>query len=48
MLAVEAQGHEILTVEWLQSNICRCTSYQEIRDAVKLMYDDTLSNGASK
>lgn len=21
--------------EWLQSNICRCTSYQEIRDAVK-------------
>lgn len=22
--------------EWLQSNICRCTSYEEIREAVKL------------
>lgn len=21
--------------EWLESNICRCTSYQEIREAVK-------------
>jgi aerobic-type carbon monoxide dehydrogenase small subunit (CoxS/CutS family) len=21
--------------EWLQSNICRCTSYQEIRAAVR-------------
>ncbi|NLV49172.1 MAG: (2Fe-2S)-binding protein [Clostridiales bacterium] len=88
MLAVEAQGHEILTVEglggtapiqkafidadafqcgyctsgflmvchammirypvmpeecvieeWLQSNICRCTSYQEIRRAVRRMYE---------
>ncbi|MGI6161484.1 MAG: (2Fe-2S)-binding protein [Christensenellales bacterium] len=88
MLAVEAQGHKILTVEglggtaaaqkafvdanafqcgyctsgflmvchalkkqhtsypeehvveeWLQSNICRCTSYQELRGAVKMMYD---------
>ncbi len=24
--------------EWLQANICRCTSYQEIRQAVALMY----------
>jgi carbon-monoxide dehydrogenase small subunit len=24
--------------EWLQSNLCRCTSYQEIREAVRLMY----------
>lgn len=88
VLAVEAQGHEILTVEglngsspvqrafvdsnafqcgyctsgflmvchglqtqypvmpqehvveeWLQSNLCRCTSYQEIRGAVQTMYD---------
>lgn len=21
--------------KWLQSNICRCTGYEEIRDAVK-------------
>lgn len=88
MLAVEAQGHSILTVEglggiapiqkafvdadafqcgyctsgflmvchalktqyptipdeyvieeWLQSNLCRCTSYEEIRHAVDLMYE---------
>ena len=88
MLAVEAQGHQILTVEglgttapvqkafvdsnafqcgyctsgflmvchalqkqypalpeeyvveeWLQSNLCRCTSYKEIRRAVQAMYD---------
>lgn len=25
--------------EWLQSNICRCTSYGEIRQAVRLMYE---------
>jgi carbon-monoxide dehydrogenase small subunit len=25
--------------EWLQSNLCRCTSYQEIRRAVRGMYD---------
>ncbi|HHU22528.1 MAG TPA: (2Fe-2S)-binding protein [Clostridiales bacterium] len=26
--------------EWLQSNICRCTSYQEIRRAVHGMYNN--------
>lgn len=26
--------------EWLESNICRCTSYKEIRKAVKMMYDN--------
>ncbi|MBS5784373.1 MAG: (2Fe-2S)-binding protein, partial [Clostridium sp.] len=30
---------EIVIEEWLQSNLCRCTSYQEIRKAVYLMYD---------
>ena len=34
---------ECVIEEWLQSNICRCTSYQEIRRAVRLMYE--LSNG---
>jgi Aerobic-type carbon monoxide dehydrogenase, small subunit CoxS/CutS homologs len=29
---------ECVIEEWLQSNICRCTSYQEIREAVRLMY----------
>lgn len=30
---------EYIIEEWLQSNICRCTSYNEIRNAVKLMYE---------
>lgn len=29
---------EIVIEEWLQSNLCRCTSYQEIRRAIHLMY----------
>jgi carbon-monoxide dehydrogenase small subunit len=29
---------EIILEEWLQSNLCRCTSYQEIRSAVRAMY----------
>lgn len=30
---------EYIVEEWLQSNLCRCTSYQEIRKAVHLMYE---------
>lgn len=30
---------ECVIEEWLQSNICRCTSYQEIREAVQILYD---------
>ncbi len=29
---------EYIVEEWLQSNLCRCTSYQEIRRAVERMY----------
>ena len=29
---------ELVIEEWLQSNLCRCTSYQEIRKAVRIMY----------
>lgn len=29
---------EYVIEEWLQSNLCRCTSYQEIRRAVRGMY----------
>lgn len=32
---------EIVVEDWLQSNLCRCTSYQEIRRAVRAMYDVT-------
>lgn len=30
---------EYVVEEWLQSNLCRCTSYKEIRSAVQAMYD---------
>jgi carbon-monoxide dehydrogenase small subunit len=29
---------ELIIEEWLQSNLCRCTSLQEIRRAVRSMY----------
>jgi carbon-monoxide dehydrogenase small subunit len=29
---------EVIVEEWLQSNLCRCTSYEEIRQAVRAMY----------
>jgi len=29
---------ELVIEEWLQSNLCRCTSYKEIRKAVRMMY----------
>ncbi len=31
---------EYVIEEWLQSNICRCTSYREIRKAVCRMYQE--------
>ena len=30
---------EHVVEEWLESNLCRCTSYQEIRSAVHIMYE---------
>lgn len=33
-----AMPEELVAEEWLQSNLCRCTSYQEIRKAVRMMY----------
>jgi carbon-monoxide dehydrogenase small subunit len=29
---------EYIVEEWLQSNLCRCTSYQEIRSAVESVF----------
>lgn len=34
---------EYVIEEWLQSNLCRCTSYQEIRRAVRGMYQGDLN-----
>lgn len=33
-------GDEVMN-EWLQSNICRCTSYQEITEAIKSVLQST-------
>ena len=35
LLSKYPEPEEYILEEWLQSNICRCTSYQEIRSAVK-------------
>lgn len=37
-LHFDALPEEIVVEEWLQSNLCRCTSYQEIRSAVRAMF----------
>jgi carbon-monoxide dehydrogenase small subunit len=37
---------EVIVEEWLQSNLCRCSSYKEIRRAVRLMYDDSNERAA--
>lgn len=34
-----ALPEEYVIEEWLQANLCRCTSYQELRRAVRLMYE---------
>jgi carbon-monoxide dehydrogenase small subunit len=33
-----AMPEELIIEEWLQSNLCRCTSYNEIRKAVGTLY----------
>lgn len=32
---IHPDANEYVMEEWLQANICRCTSYEEIRNAVK-------------
>ncbi|MED0903445.1 (2Fe-2S)-binding protein [Bacillus nitratireducens] len=35
LIANHPKATDEIIEEWLESNICRCTSYQEIREAVK-------------
>ncbi|WPC40360.1 (2Fe-2S)-binding protein [Clostridium sp. JS66] len=34
---IHPDANDYVIVEWLQSNICRCTSYEEINNAIKLV-----------
>lgn len=36
---------EYMVEEWLQSNICRCTSYEEIRHVIKAVLSPSQSRG---
>lgn len=40
LINIHPDAGDGLIKEWLQSNICRCTSYQEIREAVKSILTD--------
>jgi len=35
LMTIYPEANDKIIEEWLESNICRCTSYQEIREAVK-------------
>ncbi|MDF2656302.1 MAG: xanthine dehydrogenase [Bacillota bacterium] len=35
LAAIHPDADEYVMEEWLQSNICRCTSYEEIRHAIR-------------
>lgn len=40
---IHPDAEEHVVEEWLQSNICRCTSYEEIQAAVKTILNQTRS-----
>jgi aerobic-type carbon monoxide dehydrogenase small subunit (CoxS/CutS family) len=40
LASIHPDADEYITEEWLQSNICRCTGYEEIRNAVKAVLAD--------
>lgn len=45
---IHPMAEEIVMEEWLQSNICRCTSYEEIRNAANSVLLSTVSDEAKK
>lgn len=40
---IHPDANDYIIQEWLQSNICRCTSYQEINSAVKSVLNSSLN-----
>lgn len=43
LLTAHPDANDEMIEEWLQSNLCRCTGYQEIKDAVKSVLQMGLS-----
>lgn len=37
LINLHPDANETLIDEWMQSNLCRCTSYQEIKDAIQIV-----------
>lgn len=44
LVTIHPDASDEVIEEWLQSNICRCTSYQEIKEAVKTVLDKNISS----
>ncbi|MGI5920984.1 MAG: (2Fe-2S)-binding protein [Syntrophomonadaceae bacterium] len=40
LIDIHPDASDEIINEWLQSNICRCTSYQEITEAIKSVLDN--------
>jgi aerobic carbon-monoxide dehydrogenase small subunit len=40
LVNIHPDADDEIIEEWLQSNICRCTSYEEIREAVKVVLEN--------
>lgn len=38
LLTIHSGPHDVTIENWLQSNICRCTGYQEIMEEVRSLY----------
>lgn len=47
LLNIHPDANEETIRIWLESNICRCTSYEEIREAVKSVFAAHSADGAS-
>ncbi|MEN6462910.1 MAG: (2Fe-2S)-binding protein [Syntrophomonas sp.] len=41
LINIHPDANDEIIHEWLQSNICRCTSYQEITEAIKSVLQST-------
>lgn len=41
LLTMHPDADELVMEEWLQSNLCRCTSYSEIRETMRLLCPHT-------